>query len=225
MTAELREIRRDGKLISCLLNSKENRHFPQMCRPRRCVPFHVSAPNGHAHCKTGNRHGVSSYSPLEGRKREQLGWNKKGRTLTVHWKGPDAPLKIMSQVSVKQGSCWLGKQLADPSELRRFDVCFCLVAQHCSVNHCKSLPVMPQCSHFPFVGHPQAHSLSVMEWGSCLTEALQTPLSSDFLQFQRFRQVVARSQGKQHEGAHRVPGRRRERDCWGKREMLPDKTG
>ena len=163
--------------------------------------------------------------PWRGGKENNWDEIKKEGLLQCTGRGPMHPLKIMSQVSVKQGSCWLGKQLADPSELRRFDVCFCLVAQHCSVNHCKSLPVMPQCSHFPFVGHPQAHSLSVMEWGSCLTEALQTPLSSDFLQFQRFRQVVARSQGKQHEGAHRVPGRRRERDCWGKREMLPDKTG
>lgn len=52
------------------------------------IPFPVSAPNAPAHCKTGNRRGVSSYSPLEGRKRAQVGGNvgeEKGRTPTAHW--------------------------------------------------------------------------------------------------------------------------------------------
>lgn len=59
-TAELWELWRDGKAIRGLLNAKENRHFPQMCRPRGWVPLHVSAPNGHAHCKTGNRRQAAS---------------------------------------------------------------------------------------------------------------------------------------------------------------------
>ena len=37
-------------------------------------------------------------------------------------------------VTVKQGNRWLGKLLGDAPELGRFEIGFCLVTQHCSVN-------------------------------------------------------------------------------------------
>ena len=33
-----------GKLVSCLLNSKENRHFPQMCKTRDGILFMCQHP-------------------------------------------------------------------------------------------------------------------------------------------------------------------------------------
>ena len=75
--AELGEMGRNGKLISCLLNSKEKRHFPQMHRLRSAIPFHVSAPNTLAHCKTGNTRGILLVS--SGGEEKRTGGMKCGR--------------------------------------------------------------------------------------------------------------------------------------------------
>lgn len=114
----------------------------------------MSAPRAPAHCKTENTHGVSSYSPLEERKREQVGCGRGKRKGPLQGTGRDLlhPLKIRPRI--ENGECRTGKSITlvnnwlIPPNGRRSHICFCLVAQHCSASksqrpkgQCQSLPV------------------------------------------------------------------------------------
>lgn len=92
--------------------------------------------------------------------------------------------------SVKQENCWYGKQLAKPPELGGYDICFCLVVQHCSVNH-RDLQGIVNCFRSCRVFTPSLHMVGpfFISYGErklfvMTSDILQTSLSSEILQFQ-----------------------------------------
>ena len=93
-SAEPGESRRDGKLVSCLLNSKENRHFPQMCKARNGILFMCQHPVRLLIVRLKTHMG---YPPiLLWRSGKENRWDvgeEKGRDPDRHWKGPAASLE------------------------------------------------------------------------------------------------------------------------------------
>lgn len=70
--------------------------------------------------------------------------------------GPLRECPILRIWGVKQENCWRGKQLAKPPEPGGY-ICFCLVVQHCSVNHrdlqgIVNFPIMQGVHTFPSYG-------------------------------------------------------------------------
>lgn len=93
-TAAPGENRRDGKLVSCLLNSKENRHFPQMCKTRNGILFMCQHPVCLLIVRLKTHMGYPPILLWRGGKENR--WDvgeEKGRDPDRHWKGPAASLE------------------------------------------------------------------------------------------------------------------------------------